>query len=68
MRKNTFQIDEQDMSAYDPDKKYTAGNLWLTGIVSAVAALGTVVGGGALAFNIMTKNGMIQVNGGDQDE
>ena len=48
---------------------YTAGNLWLTGFVSAAATIGTIVGGGAIAYNVMKKNGMIQVQGGgDEDD
>lgn len=61
-------IDEEDNSS-DSGGGYTAGNLWLTGFVSAAATIGTIVGGGAIAYNVMKKNGMIQVQGGgDEDD
>ena len=60
-------IDETDRSSSNSSGGgYTEKDLWITGITSSLASLATIIGGGAIAFNVLKKQGKIQTFGEEE--
>jgi hypothetical protein len=61
-------IDETDRSKSSNNDGYSSGDLWMTGIISSIASMATIIGAGAIGFNVAMKKGLVQVNNGEEDD